>query len=177
MRTIVKGSLAAGAGVVLLLGGAGTLAVWTDAEDLPGTGSTSGYLDLTDPVCDPWELDGGAAFTTQLIVPGDELSHRCTFTLDAAGEHLSATFETSDPVVTETNALVDDLVVSTAYTVAGVPVDPEAGGVAVQDGDVVTAVVTVSFPLGSDNASNVPTAGLQATLEDITVTATQGHSG
>lgn len=171
MRKTVKGALAAGVGAVLLLGGAGTLAYWTDTGTVTGTGITSGHLMLINPSCAGWQLDGGAAFTTQLIVPGDTLTEACTFEVDAAGEHITASFDVSTPSWLASNALTDELDITATYLVDGVPtaVFPAT----VVDGDIVTATIVVTFT-GPDatNASE----DLTATLNDITVTATQGHT-
>lgn len=172
MKKSTKGAFAAGTAAVLLLGGAGTLAYWTDAKDAPGTTIDSGHLKLSDAACAGWLLDGGAAYVAQTLVPGDTLTQVCTFTVDSDGEHLAASFDVSTPGLTGAQALLDELDVDASYEVNDVAAAPPA---AIVDGDVVEATIVVTWPYGSeDNDSNVA-AGLAATLSAITVTATQTH--
>ena len=74
MNKTTKGSLAAGAAAVLLLGGAGSLAYWTDAASIDGGSITSGTLTLDAGTCAGWTYSDGAAGagkTVELFVPGD----------------------------------------------------------------------------------------------------------
>ena len=62
MKKSTKGAVAVAAAAVLLTGGAGTLAYWSDSVDLPGGSISSGSLSLGTPDCGSgWTLDGGAA--------------------------------------------------------------------------------------------------------------------
>jgi len=61
MNKTIKGSLAAGAAAVLLLGGAGSLAYWTDAADIDGGTITAGTLTLDAGTCGDWTYAAGAA--------------------------------------------------------------------------------------------------------------------
>ena len=47
MNKFVKGSVAAGAGMVLLLGGAGSLAYWNTSTDLGASAINAGSLDIS----------------------------------------------------------------------------------------------------------------------------------
>jgi alternate signal-mediated exported protein len=172
MRKSTKGAFAAGTAAVLLLGGVGTLAFWTDDEDAPGATIDSGHLSLGTANCVGWQLDGGAAYSTQLLVPGDTLTQVCSFTVDTEGEHLAASFDVSTATFTGDQALLDELDLSATYEVNDVASTPPA---VIVDGDVVEATIVVTWPYGTvDNDSNVLT-GLQAILSAITVTATQTH--
>ena len=177
MNRSTKGALAGGAAVALLLGGMGTLAFWTDTGTIESVDVDSGHLKLVSPDCGAgWILDGGATFTdAHFLVPGDTLTKVCTYTIDAAGEHLGATFTATGPTdIGGAAALVDEISFGAAYEVNDV-----ASGdtdVAVSDGDVVKATLTVTWPYGvEDNDSNV-LAGLTASLADVTVVATQTHT-
>jgi alternate signal-mediated exported protein len=176
MRKSTKGALAGGAGVVLLLGGAGTLAFWTDTQDISNDDVTSGHLKLVNGDCgDGWVLDGGAPFTTsQFLVPGDVLTKVCTYSVDAAGEHLAATFTATGPSdIGGAQPLIDEIVFTSAFKVNGTA--SGSTDVPIADGDVVTATLTITWPYGvEDNDSNV-LAGLTASLADVTVVATQTH--
>jgi len=169
-----KGALAATAAGVLLLGGAGSLAYWTSAQDVSGANINTGHLKLVSPDCGAgWVLDGGATYVAQLLVPGDTLTKVCSFTVESSGAHLTADFDTTAPDLSGDAALLDELGVSATYKLNTVSV--ASNNVAVVDGDVIEATVVVDWPYGVlDNDSNV-LAGLSATLDTITVTATQSH--
>ncbi len=83
MNKTTKGALAAGAAVVLLTGGAGTLAFWTDSSRSPAApASTRHHEDRTDATVGTcankaWVLDSAAlpagptfAPATEFLVPG-----------------------------------------------------------------------------------------------------------
>lgn len=177
MHRSTKGALAAAAAGALLLGSAGTLAYWTGSENVPGGTFTSGYLQLTDNTCAtaPWKLDDGVDYTTQRIVPGDSLTKTCTFSIDGVGDHMTVSLDTATPGWSAANALTADLAVTSTFTgsVSGGPLSDPA---TVTKSETITALITVTFDTASGNETNVPTAGLDAVLNDVTVTATQGHS-
>lgn len=177
MKKSTKGALAAGGAAALLLGGAGTLAYWTDTADVPGTSITSGHLDLADEDCgDGWVLDGGVAYTDQLLVPGDTLTKSCSYTLDIAGEHFTtADFTVTAPSeVTGAQALIDEIGVTTAVELNGNP-QATATGVAVADGDALTVDITVSWPYGTEDDDSNVVGGLSAALDALTVVVKQNH--
>lgn len=171
MNKTTKGALAAGAAAVLLMGGAGTLAFWSDSGTVEGGSIASGELSMTDPTCD-------TAWTPNiaLLVPGDEVTKECTFTITAAGDNLQATLDMPDTVTVDVTSTPEpttlDLPVSVAYEVGGVALDPTI--TAANDGDVVTATITVSFPFGDATTVNAnDTQNLAATLDTVTITLQQ----
>jgi alternate signal-mediated exported protein len=171
-----KGALAAAAAGALLLGGAGSLAYWNGTQDVPGGTFTSGYLRINDVDCASaaWTIDGGADYTTQRIVPGDVLTKTCDFTIDGVGDHMTVSLDTATPAWSATNALTDDLAVDATFVglTSGALSDPAV----VEKDETVTATITVTFDPASGNETNLPTAGLQAALDGVTITATQGHA-
>jgi len=172
MNRTTKGALAAGVAAVLLTGGAGTLAYWSDTETVAGTPITSGELKLGTPACGAgWRLDGNVVFTNQLIVPGDVLSKVCTIDLIATGEHLGADLGVSTAAFAATNALTGQLVPAATFTVAGANrthiTEVDDTGTA-----EITATLTVTFD--GPAATNASQA-LTATLNSVAVTATQTH--
>ena len=176
MNRSTKGALAAAAAGALLLGGAGSLAYWTGAEDVPGGTFTSGYLRINDVNCATasWKLDGGTDYTSQRLVPGDQLTKTCDFTIDGVGDHMTVTLDTATPGWSSSNALTTDL--SVAATFVGATSGTLADPAVVEKDETVTATITVTFDTASGNETNVPTAGLDAVLDDVTITATQGHA-
>jgi alternate signal-mediated exported protein len=177
MKKSTKGAFAAAAAGILLLGGAGSLAYWTDAETVGGGSIASGHLKLL-PVgsatgCAGWTFADGSAFAaTDEIVPGDTLKQTCTYTADMVGKNLKATLSVENPELA-TGTLADSLVVTPAFKLDGVAVE-EGDTAVLNDDNQVTAVVTVAFPVGDDvdNSTNKVT-GLTAVLKDFTITATQ----
>ncbi|WP_372727501.1 alternate-type signal peptide domain-containing protein [Nocardioides sp.] len=172
MKKILKGAVAASAAGALLLGGAGTLAYWTDEGTVTGTDIESGHLLLTNDTCLGWTIDGGAPVTTATrIVPGDVLTQVCTYTVSAEGDHIAASFDVSAPSFSGASALTNELVANASYKIGAVPV--ASFPASVSNLDVITATVTVTFTGASaTNASK----DLTGALDDITVTATQSHS-
>ena len=172
MDKTFKGAVAAGGAAVLLLGGLGTLAFWTDNETVDGGSISSGQLSLGAPDCGTgWSIDGGAVWTTQLLVPGDSLTKTCTIDLVADGEHLGADLELEEASFTEVNGLTGDLEASAVFTVGGDtrPTSPRPTTRATGE---ISVVVTVDFDgVGAVNASQ----NLTAVLDDLTFTATQTH--
>jgi alternate signal-mediated exported protein len=178
MNKSTKGALAAAAAGVLLLGGAGTLAFWTDTESTPGVTINTGHLDLTDLDCGTgWELDGGTAYTSQLLVPGDTLTKTCTATLDIAGTHFTqADFDVTVPSdLTGNAALLDELSTPVIDVTLNDVAQPDATNVPVADGDEVEVAITIEWPYGvEDNGANV-VGGVSATLDQVEIKVTQNH--
>lgn len=180
MNKTIKGSLAAGAAAVLLLGGAGSLAFWTDEATVAGTDITAGYMKLTEPVCEGWLLEG-TAYTTQLLVPGDTLTQSCSFELDAEGTNLLADFDVDPGAgLTGDEELLPELALDAAYFVDTTPVGTNAAPVTdvrVADGNVITVDLEVDWAYGTENnTSNVLNGGLTAALDQIAFTVTQSNS-
>jgi len=171
MQNSIKGALAAVVGGTLLLGGAGSLAFWSDTGAVDGADLASGTFTLSDAACgDGWTLDGDTALTSATrIVPGDVLTQVCSFDVTAIGDHLAADLAVVDASLTGEAALNTDLTATASYVVAGQPV---AGStVEIENGDVITATVSVTFKGTATNASQA----LDTRLNDITITATQSH--
>jgi alternate signal-mediated exported protein len=126
MNRYAKGAIAAAAGAVLLLGGAGTFALWNDSTTVDAGSVTSGHLALDDSsLVGHWYhydpaltvgqyaaqgdlVDTAGAYT---VVPGDELIYVATgLGIDAEGGNLHFTVTSSN-----TSALSGN-----GFTVSGV---------------------------------------------------------
>ncbi|HEY9294040.1 MAG TPA: alternate-type signal peptide domain-containing protein [Microlunatus sp.] len=174
MKKTAKGAIAASAAVVLLLGGAGSLAYWTDSAPVDGGTIDSGHLQLvtddTNTGCTDWTLDGGDPFVegTTKLVPGDTVTKTCAFTLDVTGDHMEGTVEASAANVT------GDLADALAVNVSGITLDGEAASTFTEanNGQALGVDVSVAFQPDSDNT----TMDVSAVLDSITVTATQTHA-
>lgn len=174
MKKTTKGAVAAAAAGVLLLGGAGSLAYWTDTATVTGGAINAGNLTLGTPSCGNWTYDGGesapgATYTpgTSLLVPGDVISKTCTTTLTATGEHMRGTITASTP-----NAITPFTVAVSSITDATTPLVPAGEFTEANSGHLLSVTVSVTFPGTSGNATKLSTA----TLNAITLTATQIHS-
>lgn len=183
MKKSTKGAIAASAAAVLLLGGAGSLAYWSDDSVVDGGTIATGQISLGDADCaedgEPeWTFDDGEAGAGEAyeagdtVVPGDVISKVCTFEITAVGNHLRATLGVSEAGFTELNALSEDLQIDADFEVGGTAVDADTEITEANDGDTVTATISVTLPGSSGNESQ----DLGAVLRDITVTATQVHS-
>ena len=95
MNAVTKGAIAAGAAVVLLTSGLGTLAYWSASAPVAGGTLSSGYLSLN--VLDGVWLDvtdGGAVPfdpAVDKIVPGDVISYTAEAVVAGEGSNLEAT--------------------------------------------------------------------------------------
>lgn len=171
MKKSTKGAVAAASAAVLLMGGAGSLAVWSDSQATPTATVQAGQLKLAVPTCDAWKLDthedaSGATFdpAKDKLVPGDVLTRDCTATVTAEGNHLRATVSATTPTMSSpafevsASKLQVDGVESTEFTEAA-------------NGKKLKTTVTVTFKGSSDNT----TQNVSTTLSAITLTATQVH--
>ena len=183
MKKSTKGALAAAAAGSLLLGGAGSLAFWTDAATISGSDIDSGHLSLvTDTTdCDTtWMLNGTTdPYVAQILSPGDTLTRHCSYSVSMSGDNLSADLSISAPGFDGTGdaALRSDMTVDGDFTYddggAG-PVDATGTITDIADGSVVDALITVSFnDVNIENNDSNTGADLAAALDDTTVTITQ----
>jgi alternate signal-mediated exported protein len=179
MNKSTKGAFAAVTAAVLLLGGAGSLAYWTDEGTADGGAITSGTMSIGDGTCGAWSYSGGsqAGQPVTLIVPGDAVTKSCTFTIDATGDHLSADLSVPATLAYTPSAPAPslELTASATYTVgatAGQTVVTSA-----DDGETLTVAFVVTFPFGDATTINVnDTQGLTTTLDALTVTLTQSQN-
>lgn len=181
MRKTTKGALALGGAAALLLGGAGSLAYWSDSQTVTGGSIVSGTLSLTQEVgqtCTSWTLDaagGPTAYTpgVTLVVPGDVITKACDYTVNATGAHLAATLSMDATSITGSNDLSAALTPSAAYTLGGSPVSTGQSITSADDGAVLNAQISVTF----DSATTGLTAqGLTAGLDDLVVSLQQTHA-
>jgi alternate signal-mediated exported protein len=189
MNKTAKGALGAAAAAVLLLGGAGSLAYWTDATTLNGGSITSGSMTLSNPSCDAnWKYstaNGVVAAGTNVVkvVPGDTITKTCTFTVNASGDNLKATLTTpavAYPAPGTGSSLV--LNPSAVYSIQGGRALANGGNAitSADNGKVVQAVITVNIPFGTDQTAATKvnandTQNLTSTLNTINVSLVQNN--
>ena len=92
MKRILTGSIAGATGIALLLGGAGTFALWNSSAPIAGAPITAGTLTVeSDPVAF-WTDQFGAEITVAdyKIVPGDVLTYTSFLNVTAREDNLHA---------------------------------------------------------------------------------------
>jgi len=171
MNKLVKASIAGAAGIALLLGGAGTFALWNDSVGSVSASINTGDLDI--------ELDGTAAWTdasatttgnvttfdpaTQKIVPGDVVKYTQKVRVNTVGKNIKAQLSYTAgsiviPTLVQPNVTVGltaaNVTGGTVVAVSGTPntytVTPTAQGTPV----VFDVVITVTFNSLTANQTN-----------------------
>lgn len=147
MNKLVKGSVAAATGIVLLMGGAGSLALWNDSADISNASIDSGNLTLSTA--------GGAWDTLPTNwVPGDEYEYTANVTVTATGDNILATLTLDNSSITGDAELLADTDI--VFTIGGVLPAGITGGagsyeVTTEGVYVLPVTVTVTFDSASGN--------------------------
>ena len=195
MNKLFKGAVAGAAGVALLLGGAGTFALWNDSfPAISGQQIQAGQLRFDPATVDgTWSVTRGDDVTsgpTTLdgfnVVPGDVIRfHVDGLGIIATGNHLTATLSYTDgPVVVAADAgNAADVALAAAIngatptlvvtgTVGGEAIDSNTFEIAGGDTANLDVTLTLTFPAGVsfDNATQQG----RVTLSDIQLTLEQG---
>ncbi|MFQ6484496.1 alternate-type signal peptide domain-containing protein [Brachybacterium epidermidis] len=175
MNKFAKGSLAAGAGLVLLLGGAGTLAYWNTDIELTGGGVSAGTLELT---ADTEQLIKAGPVT---LAPGDEQTFSAELNLLAEGEGIQGTVALDETSILYYNAEgVETPDLAEKYDVEITLAEEPEGGLSAsgdtlvftQPGEYTIDVeVTIALPYG-DSVDN-STQGSSVNFEKVSFVATQ----
>ncbi len=163
MNSFVKGGIAAAAGLALLLGGAGSLAFWSDTESLNGGTVNSGTLALSS------NADGAWDETITNIVPGDVITYTETFEIEAVGDNLEAELTTNIDDLTVGITGVDVAETFTLLDSGSNPVTATAGVYTLSpDTYTLTVQIVVTFPWAE-------TGGMDSSLDlaDIEIELTQ----
>jgi alternate signal-mediated exported protein len=97
MNKLLKGSIAGAAGIALLLGGAGTFALWSDTQAVTGAAVSTGILDIdTTATAATWadvSVDATSATwvpSADKLVPGDTVTYTKDVQITATGKNLKA---------------------------------------------------------------------------------------
>jgi len=187
MKKIVKASIATTAGVILLLGGAGTFATWNSSASTEGASIVAGNLVVEESqTAGAWTANGAPiSIDGYKVAPGDVLTYTKAMKVAAEGDSLTATLALSEASIAPVDtadaadvALAGYLTESAVLTAAGTgitgtgptfTVAPGAGAVS-QD---VTVTVTITFPAGDTVGGNNDAMNGAVTLDDLTVSLTQ----
>ena len=153
MNKTTKGALAAGAAGILLLGGAGSYALWTDSETVQGGTITAGNLDISPVAAGVWtdvspggvKTPGNLNISTFRMVPGDVLQYKASYKVLADGENLRATIAADPQTITRSGELTAaNTPVSLVTTYNGAALANNQITEA-DDGRTVDVTVTVTF--------------------------------
>ncbi|MGO1973248.1 MAG: alternate-type signal peptide domain-containing protein [Propionibacteriaceae bacterium] len=166
MSKNIKGLIALAAACLLLLGGYGTYALWSDSEPIDGGEVAAGELKLEGATEGTWtDVSAGGEGTPIpniaefLIVPGDTLNYSATATVLAKGDNLTATIEADPASITGDAELLADLEVTTEVLVGDGTV---AEITEANDGDTVGVTVTLAFSADSTNETQLQSVDLAA---------------
>lgn len=162
-----------------LTGGLGSLAFWSDTENVTGGTINSGHMsletDATNAGCDVWKLDSGESAPLTYaagdkLVPGDVLTKSCAFTLKATGNHLRGQLAVSTPALS--NNWGSNLVADVKTSINGGPLAANTEITELDNGKKVTGVITLTFKGTAGN----DTQDLTSVLSDLTLNLTQIHA-
>jgi alternate signal-mediated exported protein len=168
MNKIVIGSIAASAGMTLLLSGAGTFALWNSNTSTELSGITTGTLD-------PDTAGTWAAGTPELWVPGDSSNYTESYTIIGSGDDLAATLTGAYSGIT-----VDGVTATFAFAVEdkngnAVPANTNRSYSFSSALSPYSAVATVDVEFnatGTTNQKSVAEIGdVEVSLQQVTTTA------
>ena len=168
MKKNTKGAIAVGAAALLLAGGAGTMAAWSDEASLGGDTVTSGQLRITETAAGAWTWAGTEDEfdpETDRIVPGDAVQYTGEYELAVEGTNLVASL-TSD-LGGVTGDLASYLTVDATSDTTGIMLDNITED---NDGDTVSVTTTITFDPQTSGTDGMET---EASLEGSTITLQQ----
>jgi alternate signal-mediated exported protein len=169
MNKLVKGSIAAATGIALLMGGAGSLALWNDSASVAGGTITAGTLTVAAatpvPSTDGWKNNAGSInIASYRVVPGETLTYTKTMTVTAIGDRLTANVSVDTSTVTPATAgnaadiaLAGFIQKNATFTVNGgtaVVAPATASITATPTAKTVVVTVSITFPSGAAGAEN-----------------------
>ncbi|MCZ4080471.1 alternate-type signal peptide domain-containing protein [Rhodococcus sp. H36-A4] len=185
MKKATKGAVAAGAAAVLLLGGLGSFALWSDSEEIDGGTIESGELSLTEATAPVWRqttTDVNAASVIPVIadyriVPGDVITYSATYNILAEGNNLLAdlSVDIDDIAPGLGNEQLDEAVdVTIAATSGGTTLPTDGNAVRITStNQTVDLTITFAFDEGTENQD---AQNQQLNLEAFTLVLQQSRT-
>ncbi len=172
MNKLVKGSVAAAAGIALLLGGAGSLAYWNSETTFSGTTITSGTLTIANngAATSTFTTEAGTALTgSSKIVPGDVVVVKQLVTVTASGDNLKSALTIDQTALTGT---LSTTVTVTVKAYAGTTeITALSNLTPVQAASITKVVATITFPSSTGTtvaqASSLDLSNLKVKLTQI----------
>lgn len=183
MKKVTKATIAAVAAGALLLGGAGTIALWQQSETVDAGTVNTGHLALTVENNGVWTdiSDGGAGVpfdpATEQIVPGDVVAYTQTVQIDAEGKNIQGalsvgTLQALPPELQDEIEL--DLEIDA--TAEGLTKEGNVISFAEQGNYDVPVKITVTFPTGTAASTPNDTMDKAIDLNALTLTLDQVRS-
>jgi alternate signal-mediated exported protein len=188
MNKLVKAAIAGAAGIALLLGGAGTFALWNSSTTVTSGTIVAGNLVVADSgTAGTWTANGATiAIASYKAAPGDVLKFTKTVNVTATGDNLVATLGLGVASITPTTAnkaadvaLASALNSNAVLTASGSSITANGSAYTVAAGTAgivaqpVVVTATLTFPksttAGAENAAELGSVK----LNDFTVTLTQ----
>lgn len=169
MKRMTKGLIALSAGTALLLGGAGTLALWNDAANVDAGNVASGNLTL-DAATGTWTP------AISLWVPGDTATYTTDVSIVAQGDNIAAQLSIDPASITGDPELLGALdITMTVGTPTGGTFTPVAGQTNMYDvaptdplsGTPITAPVTVTVDFPEDSVTDLVAQGQTVNLSGM----------
>ncbi|HRN30028.1 MAG TPA: alternate-type signal peptide domain-containing protein [Terrimesophilobacter sp.] len=168
MNKLTKASIAGAAGIALLLGGAGTLAVWNDTATIEVGDIQSGTLTITGSVGE-WDNEW------DLWVPGDVATYEGQLTIEATGDNLEAllTVDTTGLVDGGNTEFADALEVTFTVDTTHTAVTGSGPYTVVDDPAPIVLDVTVTVEFPGDSVDGLEGQDQTVDLDAISFVLTQ----
>jgi alternate signal-mediated exported protein len=191
MNKLVKGSIAGAAGIALLLGGAGTFALWNDSATVAAAPITTGQLRLVDEAptaAGVWTDTStagriGTITSTSKMVPGDTWTYTKALKVTAVGKNLLADLSFDPASIAIAGVPTNEL--SYVYTAAPA-VTTGSATVARVDGSTTTyrltpgtaadTVVTFTVAVTYNNVTGTSSTGTPVVVTDGNVLSGQNQT-
>ena len=169
MKKNTKGAVALGAAALLLAGGAGTYAAWSDEASLGGGDVTSGHLRISETAAGAWTWADGGAFDPEndRIVPGDTVEYTAEYELEVLGNNLVASLTSEIGEVSGGLAEFLDVSTDSPDDITNITED--------NDGDTVTVTTSITFDPDTEGQGGMDaTADLSGSTITLEQTAPAG---
>jgi alternate signal-mediated exported protein len=189
MNKFLKGGIAGAVGIVLLLGGAGTFALWnSSASTEAGTIAAGNLSVVASSTAGSWTVNGGASrasMTGYKVVPGDVLVYRKAMSIIATGDNLVATLSVAEAAIAPTStsapadvALAAYLTKTATLTATGTGISTGSAPFTVTAGAAgvsqdISVSVTITFPKSTTAGFENDTKLGSVNLDALAVTLTQ----
>ena len=170
MKKVMKAAIAAGAASALLLGGAGSYALWKGTGDINAGTVTTGHLTLDATAAGVWadaSTDAANAVfnpVTDRLVPGDKVTYKKLVKVSAEGKNLKGALEVGTlaavpaPLTNQVNVSVDADATAAGLSKVGNVISFAAPG----DYDI-PVTITVNFIPGT--VGSTPDATMDENLD------------
>ncbi|MBX3090934.1 MAG: alternate-type signal peptide domain-containing protein [Cryobacterium sp.] len=157
MNKLTKAAIAGAAGIALLLGGAGSLALWNATDTVNAGSINTGTLTMT-ATAGTWNT------APTNWVPGDSYEYTASVSVTAVGDHIKGTLSVDPSSITGDAGLIADVTIT--LTVTGtLPANVTSNGdgtynIAAAGTYVLPVKVTAAFKSTSLNATQGKTINL-----------------